>query len=377
MKKIILSTITIIAFTAINYNANAQLLKKLKEKVANAASKKEEKNDTQAGNDVAATETKKSTLTDFQRKNLNRIIFLSKDQIDTEWNGETEEDNVKEVELGQSLYMRFYIDNGGWNYEKDKYLDVRYTVDGISFTGRDFVKYAYDIVEKAPSQNAFGHFVKFETANNLESTMMQKNRELVNVNLVSPRGAYIPYLMRGEDAFRYFLATKLKSKLKPGAVLNLKVEMYKTSEATYTPSKPSTVGEVYASGEIKLKVTTLYKQPTSLFNRFFSEGKVSATHSDGAAKTIQAKFPTTVKKVHKVFFLDEDFKTIYHSVTGAITGGEIMAWVLFETHDGVFFNTKTKLTFPYNGSGFGTAPTLMESGIEEATFPVPTNPFSK
>jgi hypothetical protein len=380
MRKITLVLTAAIGLTTLSFNANAQLFKKLKEKVVNAGANKASKTSNDAGSQSGSNADQnkvESKLTDFQRKNLNRIIFLNVDKVDTEWYGETEADNVTEIELGQPLIMRYYIDNGKWDYTKNQYLDVRYTVDGISFTGREFVKYAYDIVEKAPSQNAFGHFVKFETAVNLEATMMQKNTELVNANLVSPRGAYIPYLMRAEDAFRFFLATKLKSKLKPGAVLNLKAEVYRTSEATYSPSKASTIGEVYASGEIKLKVTNLYKQPNSLFNRFFSEGMVSQTHSDGAAKTIAAKFPTTVKKVHKVFFMDEDFKAIHHSVTGAILNGEIMAWVLFETQDGVLFNTKTKLTFPYNGSGFGTAPTLMESGIEEATFPVLVNPFAK
>jgi hypothetical protein len=375
MKKQLFTISLITSVLTVSTDTFAQgMLGKLKAKLDQAAANQSgEKNSTNSN----SKEANKSTLTEFQRKNLKRVIFMSKETIEPDWNGETEADNVSEIELGMPLNMKFYIDNGGWDYEKNKYLDVRYIVDGISFTGRDFVKYAYNMVDKAPGRNTFGQFVKFETANNLESTMMQKSKEMVTANMVSPRGAYIPLLMRAEDTFRYFLATKLKSKLTPGSTLNLKVEIYHTSEATYSPSKPSVDGEVYATGEIKLKVTNLYKQPDNLFNRFFSEGMVSAEHSEGAAKTIQSKFPTTVKKVHKVFFLDQDFATTNHPVTGLILSGSATAWVLFETHDGVLYNTKTKLTFPYNGSGFSKAPTLMESGLEEATFPVIVNPFAK
>jgi hypothetical protein len=372
--KFLLATLLVALFIT-SAESNAQgVLGKLKNKLDQASGNQSaENNNNSSGN---TNEKKKSTLTEFQRQNLGRVLFISKDVIDTEWNGETEADNLTEIELGQPFYLRYYIDNGGWDYSKDQYLDIRFIAEGITFTGREFVKYAYDLVAKAPQQNTFGHFVKFETANNLESVMMQESQEMVTTNMVSPRGAYIPYLMRGEDTFRYFLQTKLKAKLKPGSTINLKVEIYRTSEATYSPSKPSVAGEVYASGEIKLKVTNLYKQPDGLFNRFFSEGMVSPTHADGAAKTIAQKFPTSVKKVHKVFFLDSDFTPSYNSLTGAIISGSVVAWVLFETPDGVIFNTKTRLTFPYNGSGYGVAPTLMESGLEEATFPVLVNPFN-
>ena len=354
---------------------NAQgVLGKLKNKLDQASGNQSQENN--GSSSGGGSEKKESTLTEFQRKNLGRVLFISKDVIDTEWNGETEADNLTEIELGQPFYLRYYIDNGGWDYSKDQYLDIRFIAEGITFTGREFVKWAYDMVAKAPQQNTFGHMVKFETANNLESVMMQESKEMVTTNMVSPRGAYIPYLMRGEDTFRFFLQTKLKAKLKPGSTINLRVEIYRTSEATYSPSKPSVAGEVYASGEIKLKVTDLYKKPDGLFNRFFSEGMVSPTHADGAAKTIAQKFPTTVKKVHKVFFLDSDFTPSYNSLTGAIISGSAVAWVLFETPDGVLLNTKTRLTFPYNGSGYGVAPTLMESGLEEATFPVLVNPFN-
>ena len=354
---------------------NAQgVLGKLKNKLDQASGNQSQENN--GSSSGGGSEKKESTLTEFQRKNLGRVLFISKDVIDTEWNGETEADNLTEIELGQPFYLRYYIDNGGWDYSKDQYLDIRFIAEGITFTGREFVKWAYDMVAKAPQQNTFGHMVKFETANNLESVMMQESKEMVTTNMVSPRGAYIPYLMRGEDTYRFFLQTKLKAKLKPGSTINLRVEIYRTSEATYSPSKPSVAGEVYASGEIKLKVTDLYKKPDGLFNRFFSEGMVSPTHADGAAKTIAQKFPTTVKKVHKVFFLDSDFTPSYNSLTGAIISGSAVAWVLFETPDGVLLNTKTRLTFPYNGSGYGVAPTLMESGLEEATFPVLVNPFN-
>lgn len=354
---------------------NAQgVLGKLKNKLDQASGNQSQENNSSSSG--GGSEKKESTLTEFQRKNLGRVLFISKDVIDTEWNGETEADNLTEIELGQPFYLRYYIDNGGWDYSKDQYLDIRFIAEGITFTGREFVKWAYDMVAKAPQQNTFGHMVKFETANNLESVMMQESKEMVTTNMVSPRGAYIPYLMRGEDTFRFFLQTKLKAKLKPGSTINLRVEIYRTSEATYSPSKPSVAGEVYASGEIKLKVTDLYKKPDGLFNRFFSEGMVSPTHADGAAKTIAQKFPTTVKKVHKVFFLDSDFTPTYNSLTGAIISGSAVAWVLFETPDGVLLNTKTRLTFPYNGNGYGVAPTLMESGLEEATFPVLVNPFN-
>jgi hypothetical protein len=276
---------------------------------------------------------------------------------------------VKTVELGKPLSFKAYFDNGGWDSNKDGYLDIRFTCNGETFTGYDLTKYAYDLVEKAPGQNTFGHMVKFETAYPINAPVMQKTKEWITLTLQAPRGLYWPQITRPEDAFRLFLATKLKNKLLYGTTLKMKVELYKTDMPSYEKGKTPKVGEVYATGEINLKVTPSLKELNSAHYRLFSEGLVDKALSAATAKQVEAKFPTTVKKVHKVFFLDDDF-VINRNGNGNIVSRTINGWVIFETQDGVYFNTKTALTYQYNGGGYSNTPLEMQSGLEDATFPI-------
>lgn len=373
MKKILLAIGLIMAIC--NQNAQAQLLKKLKEKVTGTSTTSSQKNE-EASNNKTNQSAAKSTLTDFQRSKLKELVFLNKTELDPEWNGESESDCIKEIELGQPLSFKMYFDNGGWNYDKEdatgRYLDIRFICEGETYTGYDLTKYAYEKVEKAPGQNTFGHMVKFETASTLESVLFQKTKEWVTFTLQAPRGLYWPQITRAEDAFRMFLATKLKSKLQYGKTLKMRIEIYKTDQIGYSPSKTPKVGEVYASGEINLKITPYLKQLNTPHYRFFAEGFVDKAMSEASAKQIEAKFPTTVKKVYKVTFLDNDF-IINRNINGQIVSRSITGWALFETHDGICFNTKTTFTYPYNGSTYSNTPSLMDSGKEDATFPVLSN----
>jgi hypothetical protein len=368
MKKVFVLSLLAASFIT---NADAQLLKKIKNKIAGA------QENTSGNNTASAADAPKSSLTDFQRSKLGKIVFFDKDQVDVDWTGESAADCITEIELGKPLCMRTYFDNGGWNVEKDGMLDVRYTVDGQSFTGRDMRKYAYAQVEKVPSKNTFGRFVKFENgAYPVHAITGVKNKQMVTPTLVSPRGQYWQSLTNPEDALRLFLATKLKSKVVPGSTINLKVEFYKTKDAYYSKSSTPVDGEVFATGEIKLKVTAAIKQANNCYYRMFAEGLQDKALADASAKQIETKFPTTVKKVHKVYFLDNDF-LIKRDYNGNIVSRSIQGWVVFETHEGVFFNTKTEFIYQYNGSGYNSTPLDMNSCIQEATFPILGTAFGK
>jgi hypothetical protein len=82
MKKLLLIATAIATLTTTN--VNAQLFKKLKEKVVGAGQSATKKEQNNAGTN---TEVVKSTLTDFQRSKLKEIIFLDKTELDVEWNG--------------------------------------------------------------------------------------------------------------------------------------------------------------------------------------------------------------------------------------------------------------------------------------------------
>lgn len=310
--------------------------------------------------------------TPFQKENIGKILFIGKEKIDVDQVNETAADFITEVELGAPLSMRTYFKGGEYDANIDnRWLDVRYTVDGISFTNYDLTKYAYKLVESAPSRNTFGNFVKFENFMPINSITGVKIKHILTATLIAPRAQYWTSLTAPEDAFRFFLATKLKSYLVPGKSFTLKVELYKTSETSYLPSTDAgrVIGDVYATGEIKIKVTDLVKKTDNSFYRMFAEGLVDPAAADGAAKQIAAKFPSTVSKVHKVFFTDNDYKVLMGS-NGVPINRVANAMVYYENPDGYFFVTLTKLTYQYQGSAYSNTPELMESAQSGVTFPV-------
>ncbi len=352
-----------------NQQANAQFGKKFKEAMTGKSS---ESSKSSSSSTSTESKTSDAVFTPFQKENLGKILFIGKEQVDVDQINETAADFITEVELGKPLAMRTYLKGGSYNYEKEgsMSLDVRYTVDGISFTNYDFTKYVYNFVESAPGKNTFGNFLKFENFMPINSITGVKIQHIITPTLISPRGQYWASLTAPEDAFRFFIATKLKSYLTTGKTFTVKVELYKTNEITYKPSKDAAriVGDVYATGEIKIKVTDLIKKTDNSIYRMFTEGMVNKVVADATAKQIAYKFPSTVKKVHKVFFLDGDFKvTMGYQLP---INRYIEAYVYFESPDGIFYCSKTKLTYLYQGGSYSNTPELMSGGIDAATFPV-------
>lgn len=361
---VLLATILLLS----NQHANAQFGKKLKEALSGKPTTTETKNESSS----SGTKTTDAVFTPFQKENLGKILFIGKEKVNVEQIDETAADFITEVELGKPLTMRTYLKGGSYNYESEgkMHLDVRYTVDGISFTNYDFTKYVYNFVESAPNRNTFGNFLKFENFMPINSIVGMKATHILTATLIAPQRQYWANLTAPEDAFRFFLSTKLKSYMTPGKTFTVKVELYKTDEITYKPSKDATrvIGEVYATGEIKMKVTDLIKNTDNTIYRMFTEGLVDKAAADGAAKQIALKFPSTVKKVHKVFFTDGDYKvTMGYQIP---LNRSIEAWIYFENTEGHYFVTLTKLTYLYQGGGYSNTPELMSSGISGATFPV-------
>jgi hypothetical protein len=343
---------------------------KVKGKIKELDKPKEKAKETPKETPKGVTE---DVYTPFQKENIGKILFIGKEEVDVDQVNETAADFVTEVELGAPLCIRTYFKGGDYNQEKEgnMRLDVRYTVDGISFTNYDLTKYAYKLIESTPGQNTFGNFRKFENFMPINSITGIKIKNILTATLVAPRGQYWANLVAPEDAFRFFVATKLKSYMVPGKTFTLKVELYKTSENYYHPNRDAArvIGEVYAVGEIKIKVTDLLKKTDNVFYRMFTEGLVDKAAADGAAKQIATKFPSTVSKVHKVFFIDNDYRVTMGG-GGVPINRIIKALVYFENPDGYFFVTETRLTYLYQGGAYSNTPELMEGGQSGITFPV-------
>lgn len=370
MKKIILA-VAAISISSTNTEAQGKLGKmwnKMKEKSESSSS----------SSSSSKTNEKVSTpnnFTEFQQSKLGQIIFFTKDRVDVDWSGETAADCATEVELGKPLVMRTYKKNSG-DFESDKdRIDIRFTVGDITMTGYEFTKYAYEIVELANRKQTFGNFMKYESSYPTTSVTGLKNTNLITPTLIAPKGQYWAQLTGPEDAFRFFVQTKLKHLLVPGKSFKLKIELFRASELFYAPSKTQVPGEVYASGEITIKVTDNVNSLANNVFRMGSETLVDREVSIATAKEIEKVHAAHVKKVHKVMFTDNDYKVSKNPSTGITISRTIEAWVYYENLDGNRFVTLTKLTYMNDGgSNYSKTPDGIHSNVAGASFPVFGNP---
>ncbi len=371
MFRILLISTGFTCFVASNANAQGKL-----GKMWNKMKEKSESNSSSSGSS-SSTETaaKPNNFTEFQQSKLGQIIFFTKDRIDVDWTGETAADCATEAELGKPLVMRTYIKNSNdFASGKDR-LDIRFTVGDITMTGFEFSKYAYDIVEKADRKQTFGNFWKYENSYPCNSITGAKNSTMITPTLMAPKGQYWAQLTGPEDCFRFFVQTKLKHLLVPGKSFKVKVELFRANEIFYAPSKTQVPGEVYASGEINIKVTDHINQYANSIFRMGSEGLVDKEVSAATAKEIEKLHAVHVKKVHKVMFTDNDYKISKNPSTGITVSRTIEAWVYFENHDGNRFVTLTKLTYMNDGgANFLKTPDGVHSNVAGASFPVFGNP---
>lgn len=372
MKKIMIAA-AVLGLATTNVNAQGKLGKmwnKMKEKSESNSSSSSSSSSTE-------TASKPNTFTEFQTTKLGKIIFFTKDRIDVDWSGETEADCATEVELGKPLVIRTYKINSG-DFAPDKQrIDIRFTVGDITMTGYEFTKYAYEIVELANRKQTFGNFMKYESSYPTTSVTGLKNTNLITPTLMAPKGQYWAQLTGPEDAFRFFVQTKLKHLLVPGKSFKLKIELFRANELFYAPSKTQVPGEVYASGEITIKVTdNINKYANSIF-RMGSEGLVDKEVSAATAKEIEKLHAAHVKKVHRVMFTDNDYKINKNPSTGITISRTIEAWVYYENLDGNRFVTLTKLTYMNDGgSEYRKTPDGVHSNVAGASFPVFGNPKS-
>ena len=343
MKKQLLMSATLsIALLSFSSNVNAQRFKGLKDKVkALTAETKEET--------PAPKEEEKHVHNAWHAEHVGKIVFYGK-RIEKSSAGDNASGVVKEHVVGgpNPLSMRAYLDKDFkalCTTECDN-MDIRYTIDGVSFTTRQLRQENEAIYRRMASALSYYDYKTYA----------------LGTNLISAAGYYQQDYTLQEDTYKILL-NKISAKLTPGASLLMKVEVLGEKSG-------ATVDQVLAEGEITLKVTDESNTLQGPDCRCGKSGMDDKKLEEDVKEAFMFQFDG-VKKVHKVVLLERSFRQNYddsYPVKNVIAKG-MDANIIYEGDNGIMMMVKRYIFFNKEGADFSD-----KVSIGKHTFFLPVSP---
>ncbi|WP_347372700.1 hypothetical protein [Aequorivita sp. Q41] len=339
-----LSAILVVLCLGFSFNANAQFLKKLKNKIneATATSKTNNKKET------AAAVVDNHTHSAWHGENVGQVKFYGK-RMEKSSSGDSASGLVTEHVVGgpNPLSMRAYLDKDfkALCTSCDN-MDIRYTIDGVSFTTRQLREENPAIYTRMASALSY-----YDSKN-----------YVLGSPLISATGYYQQDYTLQEDTFRILL-NKVSAKLIPGATIPMTVEVLGESSKV-------TQQEVMAKGTINLKVTSQSNTLQGPDCRCGKQGMTDPKLVKDVKEAFMFQFDD-VKKVHDVVLLERSFRQNYDNSypTKNVIAKGMDANIIYEGNNGIIMNIKRYIFFNKEGNGFSD-----KVSIGKHTFFVPISP---
>lgn len=327
-------------FLCFSTTSQAQLMKKLGEKL------NKKQNTEQA--DAPAKEEKKE-LNAWHTEHTGQVVFYNKSIAYEESSSDDSDYNMitERVIAGSGPFsFRAYLGKSYTAFPNTDGFDIRYTIGDVSITTAQLRKDMPAYYARMASNYSF----------------YDSDNASVGVPLDSDAGKYYDMYTLQEDAYRILLS-KVKSKLTNGASVTLKVEILGTAD-----DAPN--GEILASGEVALKVTSESSNLQSLNCRC---GKAGMTDSN-VIKEVKDAFNfqfDDVKEIYHVILLERDFSLNYDNSypTKLVTSKGMWANIVYQKTDGIYMMVKRYIYFEKTGSGFSD-----KAKIGKHAFYLPVSP---